>query len=237
MNTLEQVRSFPTVAEALPIERAQFIRKTYAHLAGAIGVFIGVEYLFFATPLAKSFAGFVFSSRYVWLMILGGIMVAGWLARSIIAGAKTRSMQYAGLGIYVVAEALIFVPLLYIAISLSSSNVLPTAALITGTLFTGLSAVVLTTRKDFSFLGGILKVGGFVALGLIVAGVIFGFNLGLAFSGGMVLLAAGAILYDTSKIIHSYDTDSYVAASLELFASVMLLFWYILQIVMRLSRR
>jgi uncharacterized protein len=226
-----------TLADALPAERALFIRKTYAHLGGAIAAFVCVEYFLFSTPLAAAIAEFVFGSRYVWLMILGGFMVAGWLARTMIANAKTISMQYAGLGVYVVAEALIFVPLLYIALHFSSADVLPSAALVTGALFTGLSAIALLTRKDFSFLGGILMVGGFVALGLIIAGTIFGFNLGLAFSGGMVLLAAGAILYDTSKILHSYSSDNYVAAALQLFASVMLLFWYILRIVLRISRR
>lgn len=236
MAIAEQIRSFP-VENAIPEERALFIRKTYTHLAGAIAAFIGVEYFFFATPLAAAFTNFVFGSRYVWLMILGGFMVAGWLARSIIANARTRSMQYMGLGVYVVTEALIFIPLLYLAIHFSSKDVLPNAALITGALFCGLSMVALTTKRDFSFLGGILKVGGFVAIGIIIAGVLFNFTLGLVFSGGMVLLAAGAILYDTSKIVHAYNTEDYVAASLELFASVMLLFWYILQIVMRLSRR
>ncbi|MBN1761291.1 MAG: US12 family protein [Chitinispirillaceae bacterium] len=233
---IEQVRSFP-VAEALPAERALFIRRTYAHLAGALAAFVGIEYLLLPSPLAKMFMNFLSASRYSWLMILGGFMVASWLARSIIAGAKTRSMQYAGLGVYVVAEAIIFIPLLYIAVNFSSPDVIPTAALITGGLFTGLSAYAITTRKDFSFLGGILTVGGFVAIGLIVAGTIFGFNLGLAFSGGMVLLAAGSILYDTSKIVRDYNTDDYVSASLQLFASVLLLFWYVLRIVMRLSRR
>lgn len=234
--TAQQVRSLP-VSDALPAERALFIRKTYAHLAGAVGAFVAVEYLLFSSAVAPAMIRFIMGSRYSWLMILGGFMVAGWFARTMIAGAKTRSMQYAGLGVYIVAEALIFVPLLYIAINFSSPDVLPTAALITGMLFTGLSAYALMTRKDFSFLGGILTIGGFIALGLIIAGTIFGFNLGLAFSGGMVLLAAGAILYDTSKIIHVYGTEDYVAASLQLFASVMLLFWYVLRIVMRLSRR
>ena len=234
--TMEQVRSFP-VAEALPAERALFIRRTYTHLAGALAAFVGLEYLLLPSPLARMYMQFLASSRFSWLMILGGFMVAGWLSRSLIAGAKTRSMQYVGLGVYIVAEALIFIPLLYIAVYYSSRDVLPTAALITGGLFTGLSAYAITTRKDFSFLGGILTIGGFVAIGLIIAGTVFGFNLGLAFSGGMVLLAAGSILYDTSKIVRVYNTDDYVSASLQLFASVLLLFWYVLRIVMRLSRR
>ena len=234
--TVEHISSLP-VADALPEERALFIRRTYLHLAGAVAAFVVLEYLLFNSPVAQLVAEFVFGSRYVWLMILGGFVAAGWLARAMISGAKTRSMQYAGLGVFIVAEALIFIPLLYLAIYFSSPDVLPNAVLVTAMLFAGLSVYAVTTRKDFSFLGGILTVGGFVALGLIVAGVLFGFNLGLLFSGGMVLLASGAILYDTSKIVRVYNTEDYVGASLQLFASVMLLFWYILRIVMRLTNR
>lgn len=76
-------------------------------------------------------------------------------------------------------------------------------------------------------------VGFFIAIGLIIAGMIFGFNLGLAFSAGMVVLAAGSILYQTSNLVHKYSTDQHVGASLGLFASLMLLFWYLLSIFSR----
>ena len=106
------------------------------------------------------------------------------------------------------------------------------AAIMTIALFAGLSTIVFVTKKDFSFLRSILAIGFFVALGLIVSGVIFGFDLGLWFSVGMVILAAGSILYTTSNMIHKYDEEQYVAAALGLFASLMLLFWYILRIFM-----
>lgn len=236
-NTYADQPRYGAVADALPAERAEFIRKTYTHLAGAVGVFVGLEYLLLQSPIAGAMMKLISGSRYGWLMILGGFMVLGWLARSLASGARTRSMQYAGLGLYIAAQAIIFIPLLYIAVHFSAPDVLPTAALITGLLFAGLTATVFITRKDFSFLGSILTIGGFVALGLIVAGAIFGFTLGLAFSGAMVLLASGAILYDTSKILKGYSTDNYVGASLELFASVALLFWYVLRIIMQLTRR
>ncbi|MBN1602661.1 MAG: Bax inhibitor-1/YccA family protein [Chitinispirillaceae bacterium] len=232
----EQVRSFP-VAEAVPSERAEFIRKTYLHLAGAVAAFVGLEYVLIQSPLAPAMMRMISGSRYGWLMILGGFMLLGWMARNLASGSQSRQMQYAGLGLYVLVEAIVFVPILYIATMFSSPDVLPTAAFITGALFVGLTATVFMTRKDFSFLSSILTIGGFVALGLIVAGTIFGFSLGLAFSGGMVLLAAGSILYDTSKVMNHHNTENYVGASLELFASVALLFWYVLQIVMRMSRR
>jgi hypothetical protein len=234
--TYEQVRSFP-VSDASADERSLFIRRTYGHLAGAVGLFVVLEYFLIRSPLAEAMLNFINSSNYGWLMILGGFIVTGWLARGMAANAGSRAMQYAGLGLYVLVEAIIFVPILFIAAFYSSPDVLPTAATITGLLFLSLTFIAFTTRKDFSFLRGALTIGGFVALGLIVAGTIFGFTLGLAFSVLMVALAGGAILYDTSKIIHHYSTDRYVGAALELFASVALLFWYILRIVMRFSRR
>ena len=63
------------------------------------------------------------------------------------------------------------------------------------------------------------------------------FNLGTGFFMLLVVFAAGAILYDTSNVLHHYRTEQHVAASLALFASVGLLFWYILQIVISLSNR
>jgi len=66
----------------------------------------------------------------------------------------------------------------------------------------------------------------------IVGGVLFGFHLGTWFSVAMVGFAGAAILYDTSNVLHHYPEDRYVAASLELFASVALMFWYVLRLFM-----
>jgi len=146
-----------------------------------------------------------------------------------------KTQQYLGLVLVVTAWAIMFIPLLYMAISygeMNGANVLNQAAVTTLALFTALSAVVLITKKDFSFLKNILMVGFIIAVGVIIAGMIFGFDLGLVFSGFMVLLAAGTILFQTSNLVHHYHTDQYVGASLGLFASLMLLFWYILQIFM-----
>jgi FtsH-binding integral membrane protein len=108
--------------------------------------------------------------------------------------------------------------------------------MITGAMVLGISAVALTTKKDFSFLGGILKIGGFVALGLIVASFLVPISLGLWFSGAMIIFASGCILYNTSNLIHRYEPGQHVAASLSLFASVALLFWYVLRFLMSFGR-
>jgi FtsH-binding integral membrane protein len=226
-----------SVAQAVPDVRAAFIRRTYLHLAGAVAAFVGLEYLLLNSPIAPAMLKFISGNQYGWLLFLGAFIVAGWAGRSLASNVKSPGAQYAGLAAYVAAEAFIFVPLLYVAAHFSSPDVLPSAAILTGTLFLGLTIVAFATRRDFSFLGGILGVGGMVALGLIVCGVLFGFNLGLWFSFAMVGLACAAILYDTSKVIHKFRTDQHVAASLELFASVALLFWYVLSILLRMSRK
>jgi FtsH-binding integral membrane protein len=223
-----------TVIYAGASERAAFIRRTYTHLAVAVLAFIAVEWMLLQLPIAGELARLM-TGGYSWLIVLAVFMGVSWLAERWANSETSPQMQYLGLGLFVVAEAVIFLPLLYIASNFASADVIPMAALITGFLFTGLTATVFITRKDFSWMRSILTIGGFVALGVIAASIIFGFSLGIIFSAIMVLFASVAILYDTSQVLHHYRTDQHVAASLSLFASVALLFWYVLRIVMSLS--
>ncbi|MFD0962782.1 Bax inhibitor-1/YccA family protein [Pseudofulvibacter geojedonensis] len=172
------------------------------------------------------------SNTFSWLLLLGAFMLATNYAEKMALQTADKNKQYLAYGIYILAEALIFVPLLGIIIDFvpNSETLLTKAAIVTLSLFTGLSAVVFITKKDFSFLKSILTIGFFLAIGLIIAGAIFGFDLGLWFSVGMCVLAAGSILYQTSNLIHNYSNDQYIPAALGLFASLMLLFWYIIQI-------
>jgi hypothetical protein len=214
--------------------RAAFIRRTYLHLAGAVLAFTLLTGIILQTPIAPAMVGLM-TGGYGWLIVMGLFLGVSFLADKWARSETSQTMQYVGLGLFVVAESIVFLPLLFIASYYASSNVIPTAAAITGFLFLGLTAVVFFTRKDFSWLRSILTIGGFIAMGFIVASIIFGFSLGLLFSVVMVAYAAGAILYDTSNILHHYRTDQHVAASLALFASVALLFWYVLRIVMASS--
>jgi FtsH-binding integral membrane protein len=209
--------------------RAAFITRTYMHLFGAILAFILIEIWLFSSGLAVTMARAMLSVS--WLLVLGAFMIVGWFASRMAHRATSIRTQYVALAIFVIAEAILFVPLLFVA-QYKAPGVIQSAAFVTLAGFTGLTLVVFKTRKDFSFLGSILRWGFIVALILIVAGLLFGFRLGTFFSIAMVVLAGGAILYDTSKVLHYYPADRHVAASLELFASVALLFWYILRLFM-----
>jgi FtsH-binding integral membrane protein len=223
-------------AEASADARAAFIRRTYGHLAGAILAFAALETaLIKMVPEETIFS--MFSGRFSWMICLLAFMAVAWLADYWARSGASPLMQYAGLGLYIVAEAVIFLPLLYVAAYFAAPDVIPKAGILTLTIFGGLTVAVLVTRQDFSFLRAILSVGSFVALGIIVVSLFMGGGLGLWFSAAMVVLACGFILYDTSNVLHHYRTDQHVAASLALFASVALLFWYILQIFLASSRR
>lgn len=212
--------------------RAEFIRKTYLHLGGAILLFSGLTAAIVHSPLAKPMIGLMMGSSFGWLITLGLFMVFGFIAEKWARSSSSKPMQYLGLGLYVLVEAVIFTPLLYVAAFYSDEKVIPSAGIMTLAVFGGLTAVVFFTRKDFSFLGKFLAIASFGALGLILVSLLVGFSLGALFAAAMVVLASGYILYYTSRVLLHYPTDAYVAASLNLFAAVALLFWYILQLFM-----
>ena len=231
MNTESYPQPIPVI-ELDEQSRGAFVSRTYTHLFCAISAFTLIEIFLFKSGLAATISSALTSVS--WLVVLGGFVVVSWLASRTAHMAASKAAQYAALAGFVLAEAIIFVPLLFLA-NRVAPGAITSAAAVTFVGFVCLTLVAFYTRKDFSFLRGVLMWGGIVALILIVAGTIFGFQMGTYFSVAMVGLAGASILYDTSNILHHYPEDRYVAAALELFASVALMFWYVLRIF--LSRR
>ena len=225
-------------ASASVAERSAFIRRTYTHLVGAVIAFLMIE-----AVLLTLFPPAVLLPRmgallggFGWLAVLGAFMVVSWVANSWAHRETSPAMQYAGLGLYVVAEAVIFLPLMAISLMVDETGSIPLqAGLITGIVFMGLTAFVFATGADFSWLGRYLWLAAIAGMAMIVVGIFTGFTFGLFLSAAFVVLAAGYILYDTSNVIHHYRTTQHVAASLALFASVALMLWYVMQILISLS--
>ncbi|MCB9613983.1 MAG: US12 family protein [Sandaracinus sp.] len=228
------------VAHANVEDRASFLTKTYLHLVGALFVFLFLEAALIASGLAERLL-YMAQGRFSWFLFLGGFMAVSYVADRWARSDTSRGMQYAGLGLYTLAEAVLFAPLVVMAMYIAvedgemAFSILGKALWISLVLFAGLTGVVFLTRKDFSWLRGVLMFGGLSALVLIGASLIFGFQLGLVFMWAMVVFAGASILYNTSNVLHHYRTDQYVAAALNLFASFALLLWYVLSILM--SRR
>ena len=221
-------------AQAEEADRMAFIRSTYLHLLGALTAFVMIC-AFFIIVLGDRLEPVVVWALdgWHWLVFLGGFMAVSWIADYWARSGASKQMQYAGLSLYVVAEAIFFVPLLYIANEFAPGAI-QSAGIVTLVVFGGLTATVFITKVDFSFLRMFLILGGFAAMAMIVVSIMFpaAGMLGNWFSLAMVVLASGYILYNTSNILHHYRTDQSVAAALALFASVALLFWYILQLFM-----
>lgn len=227
-------------ASAAPVsERAAFIRRTYAHLFGAIVAFVAVEAALLSSGLGIELLKSIRSAGNIgWIGLMLAFVAGGFAAQWMARSRQSVGVQYAGLALYVLIEAVIFLPILTIATQFpqfAGKNLPLQAGVVTLVAFGGLTAAVMWSKRDFSFLGPFLTVMALVALGTVIAAVVFGFTLGVVFSGLMVALAAGFILYDTSNVLHHHGTDEHVAASLSLFASVALMFYYVLRIFMATS--
>lgn len=223
-----------SVSESPAATRNSFIRKTYWHLAGAIAAFAMIEAFLIRVIPAETVFGLLGTSRFAWLMVLGAFMLVSWVAGKWANSGASPAMQYAGLGLYVVAEAVIFLPLIMLANAMENGVIVKAAAATLGMLL-GLTAIAFTTRKDFSFLGGFVKMACLVVLVAIVASFFIpGMATGMGFwlSIVMVLVMSASILYNTSNIMFHYGVGQHVAAALSLFASVATMFWYVLRLFM-----
>ena len=221
----------PMSTPAYAVEtRAEFIWKCYAHVVVAILAFAAIEVYLFSSGVAAVIAAPMMNN---WLLVLGAFILVGMGATHLAHRLESKTSQYAAFAVFVVAEALIFAPMLMVAmIKDPSGSMIESAAGVTVLGCVGLIATAMITRKDFSFLRGILVWAGMLALVGIASALIFGFQMGTWFSLAMIGLAGAAVLYDTSNIIHHYPADKYVAASMALFASIAMMFWYVLRLFM-----
>ena len=224
----DNVNYLAPVSDASVEDRSDFIWKCYAHVVGAILAFAAIEVYFFQSGIAERIAGPMLNN---WWMVLGIFILAGWGATHVAHRVQSINAQYAAFAAFIVLEALIFAPMLFIA-SIRAPGIIDSAAGVTVLGCVGLIATVMITRKDFSFLRGMMVWLFFLALAAIVGSLIFGFELGTWFSVAMIGFAGAAVLYDTSNILHHYPQDKYVAASMQLFASIAMMFWYILRLFM-----
>lgn len=215
--------------------RHDFVVRVYQHLLAAVAAFIGIETLLFWSGAARRIYDFVAGSGAAWLLILGGFMVISWMATQAAHDLLNPQRQYVGLFGVAAGEALIFAPFLYAVFNGQGDGkaTVASAAVVTVIGFAGLTAVGMTTSRDLSFIRPLVMWGMVMALVLIVAAVVFGLELGVWFSLAMIALAGGSILYQTQTIMRRYPEEAYVGAAVQLFASVMLLFWYVLRLFSR----
>ncbi len=222
-------------ADAALDERLGFLRKVYLHVFGAILLLIGLEFLFFSTPMADSIM-LLFGPRTWWLALLG-FMAVTWFAQSLAFSGASPAAQYLGLVLFTASEAVFVVPAIWFALRINP-DLIGQAAFLTLLITGGLTLFVVFSKADFSFLRNFLFVGGLTILGvgiLSMFGVFGEFGMGTLISGAIVALMCGYILYETSLIMHHLPTTAHVAGALMIFGSMSQLFRHILYLLMRFS--
>jgi FtsH-binding integral membrane protein len=232
----------PFIVDVAPVEeRVSFYRRTYLHVAGALLAFAALLALFFAGfdqqtgiafVLAKSLFDFMSSmGAWSWLLVMAAFWVGTMVAQGLAMNRASVASQYAGLGLYVVLEALIFIPLLavvHIKTGGQMSQILVPACTLTGALVVGLTLSVFMTNADFSFLRTVIVIGSVVALAVVLLSFFVPMVLGTWFALAMILLMATAILYQTWVIKTQLTTGDYIIAAFMLFSSIVTLLWYVI---------
>ncbi|MFK8054036.1 MAG: Bax inhibitor-1 family protein [Woeseiaceae bacterium] len=230
MSTSNPYAAHQPVAALPADQRSAFIWRTYAHVVGAILAFAAISSYLLKSGISEQLAPLMFNN---WMIVLGAFMLAGWGATHVAHRVKAPAAQYAALAVYVVLQALMFAPVFAVLMMRpEGASIIESAATVTIVACAGLMAVAMITGKDFSFLRGMLVWGGILAMVGIFASLIFGFQMGTWFSVAMIGFAGAAVLYDTSNILHHYPEELHVAAALGLFASIALMFWYVLRLFM-----
>lgn len=224
----ENVNYLAPVSEASAADRSSFIWKTYAHVVGAILAFAAIEGYLIQSGIAQNIAIMTANNP---LITLGAFILVGWGGSHLAHKLESLPVQYAVFAVFVFVYAVVFSPMLLIA-SQVAPGAIDSAAGITILGSIGLIATVMITKKDFSFLRGIIIWAFMLAIVAIIGSIVFGFQLGTWFSVAMIGFAGAAILYDTSNIMHHYPQDRYVAAAMALFSSIAIMFLYILRLFM-----
>jgi FtsH-binding integral membrane protein len=232
----------PFIVDVAPVEeRVSFYRRTYVHVAGALLAFGALLALFFAgfdqrTGIAFTLATSLFGMMqslggWSWLLVMVAFWIGTMVAQGLAMNRASVASQYAGLGLYVLLEALIFIPLLtivHLKTGGQMAQILLPACSLTGALVVGLTLSVYMTSTDFSFLRTIIVIGSVVALAVVLLSFFVPLVLGTWFALAMILLMATAILYQTWVIKTQLSTGDHVIAAFMLFSSIVTLLWYVI---------
>ncbi len=229
-----------TATPAIQLEtedRATFVMRVYQHVLAAVVAFVIFEVLLFQIGVAERLYDFFFASGGRWLLFLGAFMGGQWFVAQAANQLDNPPRQYAGLFGTSALYSLLFAPMIYQVYNVSDSkSTLAGAVAVTALGFGFLTVIAFVTRKDLSFLRPLVMWGFGAGLLLIVGALLFGWNLGVWFSVGMIAVSGAAILYQTQAIVRSYPANAHVAAAIQLFGSLMTMFWYVLRLFMQLSR-
>ena len=237
MNTndinINQNLNSPMYAESDSNARRSFITATYLNLFMGVVAFVIANYLLIASGAAKVITQFFYGN--IWISVIAAIAF-GFVTSFFLnftASNNSKAVQYFGLFSFAAIEAVFVVPVIYFAASFRPALLAP-ATFFTLGFFLLMTGIVYFTGIDFSFLRSFLMFAGIASLVILIVSLFAGFNLGIFFTGFLILLSCGYILYDTSQVLNNYNANQSVAAATALLGSIVMLFVNILQFLMQM---
>lgn len=214
------------VAQLSMEARLGFIRKTYVLFMAGILMSIVAGAVCLNVPAVKSAAFGLWNIPILAIVLLFGLTFAAT------AVSRVEGLNYFALFAFTAFIGFLFAPILGMY-EASQAGIVQQAAFLTTVVFGSLTAYAFISRKDFSYMGGILFVG---LMALILGGLanMFFFKSPAAsywMAWVTVMIFSGFVLYDTSRIIHNYDERGYCSAALSLFLDFFNMFMAILRIL------
>ena len=212
-----------TAADATVSERMGFIRKVYSLFFAAILFAIGGVMTGFAFPPLM-----IAAAEHPWIALI--VLIGGVLGAQAVR--HVPGVNLFALFAFTTLTGIVISPLLYIVSQTNPASIFQAGVLTVG-IFGGLTAYVFISRKDFSFLRGMVTVGLIVVvLAAFLNVLIIGSSaLGFAISAAVLLLFSGYVLYDTSNIIRRYPTNEYVAGALSLYLDAFNIFLALIRLL------
>jgi FtsH-binding integral membrane protein len=214
----------PMVSDASVETRLNFIRKTYVLFLMGILTAVAAGVVCLSVPAVNGAVfGLLRSSPIILFLLIIGASIGAQ------AVSRIEGLNYVALFGFTGLMGLLFAPI----VALYAPTVVGQAAFLTVAIFGALTAYAFISRKDFSYLGGMLFIG---VISLVLGGLAnaFFFKSGIAsymMAWVTVLIFSGYVLYDTSQIIHRYDERGYCSAALSLFLDFLNIFMALLRIL------
>jgi len=222
------------VVHAEPKIIGAFLKKVYSLFFFGIVIFAGVA------ALSTSF--FIKKPELISKLWLGALI--GWMVLSFLVGRMLVNPKrgFLALVLFAIGEGVIFGPLLALAYYVSGGwTIVGQAIILTVLVFGGLTAYVLITKEDFTFLGGFLSIVGVFLIGVVLLTWIFGFPSGNIFGilipAVFVLFFSLYVLYDTSVIMRKLPQEYAAAGAAMLFLDFAGLLYYIIILLLSLTGR
>lgn len=225
----------PVLERAGSKDRAGFLGQAYLHLTAALAAFVALEAALVKIPGVDRLV-YQLTAGWNWVVVAAAFIFISYVAGRWSQTEHSLLMQYAALAAYIAAEALVFLPLVFFLDQWAGPYALPTAGLLSLTVFAGLTLTVVIGGGELRPGQTLLAAGLWTALGLVGCGLLFEFSPRVIITAGLVATAGACVLVQSYRL-GQFRLGQHVGASLSLLSSVGVAILSALQLLITAGQR